>query len=546
MELIKRVFLACIATSLISLLVVALGPDEGLEALGGVLIAYGSLLFHIPAGLVIAVQAYRIRCFNPIVAGILVYFVVIYAGGVYVWGVTSGVDRKVEDFVDSHVDPAGFELRELGKSLHIRQMRGLPLDPGELDRVKVMLDAVENIDASEQAHHPIIWYAAAIGELDLVNAIIDRGATLDEPALFEVSPLYVAVRHGHTSVVEKLIEAGADPDAVDAKKRPALMVASEKGDLAMVDALIEGGASVNLGNHEGAALTTALRSGNVEIVRRLLEAGAEMTPVLGLHPASWAQRQDDPALLRLLATKTDVLSVRVGENDPPAFAALANCEMDTFFDLVKLGTSPNAINKRGESLALYLLKYTFERCPEIKARRAELISRFIDLGLDLRATDERGKPLVLVALNHGRVESARQLVAAGAPFDGFYGKKNLLILAAGVGANDLIDVALAHGMDINFVSDGLNTDSALYEAAREGQLESVLHLLSRGAAMPDTAIGLRRMYFAAGSHPHVFRYLLERYLAGGRSKEHDQMIRRGARDSKNQASQAMLDAAGIP
>ncbi|MEN8719182.1 MAG: ankyrin repeat domain-containing protein, partial [Oceanococcaceae bacterium] len=443
-------------------------------------------------------------------------------------------------------DPAGFALREMGESLLHDHIRRRPLDPAKVNRMHALLAEVEDIDALDQAHRPVLWYAAAIGDLSLIDAITDRGATLDDPDMFDVPPLYEAVRRGHTNAVARLVEAGADPDAVGRGNVPALVVASESGNLAMVVVLIDGGAAVNQEPVGGAALAAVLRSGHVAVVERLLAAGAPLTPVLGMHPAAWAYRQDDPALFRFLATHTDALSTHVGPHDPPAFAAVANCALEPFFDFVEWGTNPNARNTRGESLAVYLLTYRFQRCPQIEAQRPDVISLFIEKGLDLEATDAHGRPLVLIALHYDRVESARRLIAAGAPLDGWYGQKDILILAAGRGANDLIDVALDRGMDINVRSEGLNTDTPLYEAAREGRLDTVKHLLSRGAEMPDTAIGLRRMYGAAGKYPPLFGYLLDRYIAQGRTTEHDQMLRRGARDSKNQQSLAMLDELDIP
>lgn len=545
MPLIKRLFLTCIVATAIALLVILLGPSEGLEALGGALVAYFVLLFHIPAGLTIAAQAYRIRRFDLAIAGIFAYFFVIYGIGIYTWAITTGVDEDIEDFVDAQEDPAGFRLRALGEKLYLDQTRNVTPSPDDINHMRVLISEVEDINAYERAHQPVIWYAASIGELDLVNLAIERGAILDDPERYRVSPLYEAVGKGRVNVVMRLAQAGANVHASDHRDVNALMVATEVGDAAMVEALLELGADVNLGNYAGTALTIAIREQNLEIARQLLDAGAELTPILGRHPVLWAYFKEDRKLLDLIASRPSLLNAKLDEIDPPLFQLFNNCEHDRFRELLELGATPNITNQRGQLLVNYVLIINFSRCSGFDEARADLISLMIDQGLDLNAADERGNPVVLVALNYKRTDSARRLVAAGAPITGTHGIRTFPILAAANGANDLIDIALEGGIDITLSSEGMNRSTPLYEAAYNGHVDTIRHLISRGATIPQEGLPLRQIYWAAGRHLEVVDFLLEQYLAGERTRDQDRQIRRGVEGAKNETAIARLDELGI-
>jgi len=543
-RVIRRLFLSCLLATLLSLAVIGLGPDSGLEALGGVLVAYFALLFHLAAGLVIAIQAYRIRLFDWMMAVLSVYFLVIYGLGAYAFIVTTDLDDAALEILDAQRDPVGFELREIAQGLYRDQLGDRPVDAGRVDRMVRLLDRLEDIDGHEAAHRPVLWYAAGIGHEKLVETILERGASVDDPALYPTSPLVEAVRRGHRAVAELLLDRGANPNAVDQRDAPALVLATENDDLAMIDLLIEAGADVDLGSQNGTAFTVAMRQGALPIVARLLEHGATPTLVRGRHPIAFALEKDDADMLQLLGGESGVLDERIGDRDPPILRSFIACELDRVKRLLELGASPDVVSRRGTPLALDMLRTKFRSC-EMDSMRPELFSMLIDNGLDLSTTDERGSPLVLVALHSRRLPEARRLIAAGAPIAGSFGNKGFLALAARNGANDLLDFGLEAGLDVNEWPSGLNTSSPLYEAVDQGMLETVRYLFERGATWPDEEIRIHNLYRAAAKHPSVLRALLERYAETGRSELHDRAVSRGVRSRDNPESLALLEELGI-
>ena len=147
--------------------------------------------------------------------------------------------------------------------------------------------------------------AARAGSSQVVRRLLDAGAELSDD---DGRALKIAILSGHASVVKVLIDAGVDTRCVDGHKNTALMMAVEskerdiidlamnaceldetndesqtalmvaavRGDQTTVDNLLEAGARTDLQDSGGGtALTYAVRSGAIDIVRLLLDRGAD-------------------------------------------------------------------------------------------------------------------------------------------------------------------------------------------------------------------------------------------------------------------------------
>jgi ankyrin repeat domain-containing protein 17 len=89
--------------------------------------------------------------------------------------------------------------------------------------------------------------------------------------------LILASANGHTECVRLLLEAGAKTEENNESGHTALMEAASNGHVDVAKLLISKGASINTHSHEfkESALTLACYKGQLEMVKFLLEAGAD-------------------------------------------------------------------------------------------------------------------------------------------------------------------------------------------------------------------------------------------------------------------------------
>ncbi len=112
--------------------------------------------------------------------------------------------------------------------------------------------------------------SAGEGYLEVVQALLAAGVPPDHGV--SSSPLNEAVLAGHIEIARALLNAGADPEgASEEDNGTALMSAAAAGDLDMVRLLVESGANVNAEDSDGgSALGAALEKGNQDVYEFLL------------------------------------------------------------------------------------------------------------------------------------------------------------------------------------------------------------------------------------------------------------------------------------
>jgi len=120
--------------------------------------------------------------------------------------------------------------------------------------------------------------AATNGDLQRVEQLLKSGVNVNQPlGLPSNSVLNRAVEGGSPEVVEAVLRAGADPNAVGETGMNALMMAAFFGKPSIIEVLLRHGAKKDLveERHKNTALLIAVRKGQAEAVKILINAGAD-------------------------------------------------------------------------------------------------------------------------------------------------------------------------------------------------------------------------------------------------------------------------------
>ena len=114
--------------------------------------------------------------------------------------------------------------------------------------------------------------------LDLSAALLAAGAPVDAANRFGIRPLYLASENGSARMLRLLLDHGADPAMPFPEGETALMTAARTGNVDAVAVLLEAGAQVDAQESwKGqTALMWAAHANNDAVLRQLIDAGADV------------------------------------------------------------------------------------------------------------------------------------------------------------------------------------------------------------------------------------------------------------------------------
>ena len=127
-----------------------------------------------------------------------------------------------------------------------------------------------------------LHYASINCREDVFEFLVDYGADIDARDAVGATPLHFAVRWGSEAIVRYILrrkgsEAISVLDSGDRLGRtPLHYAASQKTGLSYISNLLKAGANMDMRDHSGMSpLHLACRFGNISLVRRLLDKGAD-------------------------------------------------------------------------------------------------------------------------------------------------------------------------------------------------------------------------------------------------------------------------------
>lgn len=345
-----------------------------------------------------------------------------------------------------------------------------------------------------------------------VILLLRAGAEIDGTNSDGSTALMQALGREQHEVTELLLRLGADPNAGTSSDTSALMLAVRWGrsgtesqqriGARMVELLIRAGADVdwtraerrNLDSHPGTALVAAIVRRSVELVRMLLEAGADARRGGALCAAAqWGPVETLDLLLDAGATAAD------GECSPLHLAANSG-GVEMVARLLALGSDVEVVDRRGmtplhmaasrgnEAVVDLLLEHGADvsatwndgltplhlAARNGSARSAGAVRALLAAGADVEATTRRGwTPLMVAVPSRYRDLDPRVLTLPGAA-DRAYPELQV------------IELLLAAGADPQAANADGQTALMLAEEAEATPVAQLLRNTARAAEAPDT------------------------------------------------------------
>ena len=178
-----------------------------------------------------------------------------------------------------------------------------------------------------------LYRAVHVGDLDQIKRHLFWGTDVNQPGPDGDFPLHVAVEQGQVAIAKELLKHGAETDVRDALGRTPLYVAladgkvpvarllldqgaaddlqtllfelvqNESPDRDTLEFLIQNGVDIDASGPEGmTSMHVAVASGDVQLTKRLLTAGADVNQVdaSGASPLSLARALEDPTTASIM------------------------------------------------------------------------------------------------------------------------------------------------------------------------------------------------------------------------------------------------------
>lgn len=277
----------------------------------------------------------------------------------------------------------------------LRELRkGVPVDQRDTENSTPLAHAAGGVNSSIEVMQLLIDSGAA------VNAKIEHGKN---------RPIGLAACSGNTEKVKLLIQAGAEinfplPNGYTVLINAAYKLNSSDALLPMVKFLVKAGAEIDSETHYGeSALSVTSRFGRFDVVKVLLEAGADPKPL------SWSKLMQVVAI----GTLDELKKFQLNDGDirqrdragrSAWHLAVNGGDLEKVRHLFELGFDLNDRSGFGQTALIYAAEQG----------NVEILSWLIDTGADIEAQNDAKTTALMSACASGRTDCVRILLQAGA------------------------------------------------------------------------------------------------------------------------------------
>jgi ankyrin repeat protein len=214
-----------------------------------------------------------------------------------------------------------------------------------------------------------------------------------EQAQISDNELIRAAGKGDWRAVERLLDQGADPNVVDSSGKTALTAAASRGYPEVVKTLLNAGADLNPDPEKGRRghpLFLAVFNGHEDVVEVLLDHGAEMDAqdAIGRTPLMNSALRNHADIARLLLNRGADVNVRDQLSETALFLAH---DVGIVRDLLDHGAAVDARDLRGRT---FLMRAA-------TGANKEIVQALLDHGADVNAKDDKGRTALMIAEKPG-------------------------------------------------------------------------------------------------------------------------------------------------
>lgn len=356
---------------------------------------------------------------------------------------------------------------------------------GNLETVEKLIQHGADVNAAEDERgQTALMWAVAQQNTDVTRVLIENGADVhartkvhyqlentagntNATGNFRMAhggstPLLFAARNGDVSTAQVLVDAGAETDDTAASGTSALVIAAHSGHGPLGIYLLEEGANANAAEAGYTALHAAVLRSEIELVKSLLEHGANPNAVVERGTPGRRFSADYSIRTQMIGTNALWLAAKYGE-------------LEILRTLVEYGADPFVVPESGRLQGMSALQAAMGMpggsASEDRRNRVgnspmdleeeeqltlELARNVLDLGVDVNAADVRGN----TALHHAVLKNFESVV----------------------------EFLVAHGAEVNAANNGDQTPLALAESEQTVPTTNGLR-----STRPEIAELLRRL-----------------------------------------------------
>ncbi|XP_030683916.1 ankyrin repeat and KH domain-containing protein 1 isoform X11 [Nomascus leucogenys] len=374
---------------------------------------------------------------------------------------------------------------------------------GDVNAVRKLLDEGRSVNEHTEEGESLLCLACSAGYYELAQVLLAMHANVEDRGnKGDITPLMAASSGGYLDIVKLLLLHDADVNSQSATGNTALTYACAGGFVDIVKVLLNEGANIEDHNENGhTPLMEAASAGHVEVARVLLDHGAGINTHSNEFKESALTLACYKGHLDMVRFLLEAGADQEHKTDEMHTALMEAC-MDGHVEVARLLLDSGAqVNMPADSFESPL---TLAAC----GGHVELAALLIERGANLEEVNDEGYTPLMEAAREGHEEMVALLLAQGANINAQTEEtqETALTLACCGGFSEVADFLIKAGADIE-----LGCSTPLMEASQEGHLELVKYLLASGAnvhattATGDTAL----TYACENGHTDVADVLLQ-------------------------------------